>query len=109
MKTGLRIITGVCVAASFVLLPGCETLGSVADLANSVVNTAANTAVKAVSPSTYTGKSNETYNSREPLKRRRNTMSSREGSRSWASKSSHSSSSNPDVGMPYKSRNFDKR
>jgi len=109
MKIGKAILLGLGCVAVTVLVSGCGTLDSVGSLANSIVNTAANTAVKAVSPSTYTGKSDETYNSREPLKRRRNTMSSREGSRSWASRSSHSASSNPDVGMPYKSRNFSER
>jgi hypothetical protein len=106
MKFSKCVFTVVCCAAIAVLAPGCGTLGSIGDLANTVVNTAANTAVKAVSPSTYTGNSKETYNSREPLKKRRNTLSSQETSRSWKPKSSHSATNNPEVGMPYKSRSY---
>ena len=99
------VIVTVC-AAVFVLVPGCGTVQSVGNLANSLVNTTANTAVKALSPSTYTGGSKETYNSTEPLKKRRNTMNSRTLSKSRRSKSSHSTTDNPPVGMPYKSRSY---
>lgn len=106
----MRIVRGlgcvVLLAAAALLVPGCGTLQSVNNLANAVVNTAANTAVKALSPSTYTGGKHETYNSREPLKKRRNTLSSSEPSKKRKYKSSHSSDQNPPIGMPYKSRSM---
>jgi len=109
----MRYIQRVALVAGctvFLLAPGCGTLQSATSLASSVVNATANTAVKALSPSTYTGGSKETYNSREPLEKRRNTMSSTSlsQSRSWF-KSGSSKSDNPPVGMPYKSRSFDER
>lgn len=108
----MKSIRWVSIAAGcavlFLLVPGCGTLQSVGNVANGLVNTAANTAVKALSPSTYTGDSKETYNSREPLKKRRNTMSSSDGTtaKSRKTKSSHSVSDNPPIGMPYRSRYY---
>lgn len=87
------------------LVPGCGTVRTVNNLATGIVSTAANTAVKALSPSTYTGGGNETYNSREPLKRQRGTMSSRQPSKT-STKRSHSKTDNPPIGMPYRSHNY---
>ncbi|MCC6694410.1 MAG: hypothetical protein IT365_02160 [Candidatus Hydrogenedentes bacterium] len=87
------------------LFQGCNTLQSVTNLANSIVSTAANTAVKAVSPSTYYDK-NEEYSSRGKLDHKRGALNSRSTAVKSRSKSDHGTKKNPPIGMPYRSRYY---
>ena len=87
------------------LLQGCGTLQSMTNFANSIVSTAANTAVKAVSPSTYVD-TKEEYSSKGTLKHRRHTLSSKGTATKSRSKSDHGTKKNPPIGMPYRSRYY---
>ncbi|MCC6487185.1 MAG: hypothetical protein IT364_06765 [Candidatus Hydrogenedentes bacterium] len=99
----VALLVGILAVGAF--FQGCNTLQSVTNLANSIVSTAANTAVKAVSPSTYFEKDEE-YSSRGKLEHKRGALNSRSTAVKSSSKSDHGTKKNPPIGMPYRSRYY---